>query len=84
MTIQLEITNRNNNSNSEDYTFVFDRIERHPILGLRATFARPQRCSSLDLVNHDGQVTVADMVWRFSISAVTVPNDAMTSTHSLL
>jgi hypothetical protein len=63
---------------------VFDRIERHPIFGLPATFALPQRWSSLGLVDQDGQVTVADMVWRFSISAVTVRNDAMTSTHSLL
>ena len=35
---------------------------------------RPRR-SVLDLVDQDGQVTVSDMVRRFSISAVTVRND---------
>src|SRR3981189_3744957 len=34
-----------------------------------------RRRSVLDLVDQDGQVTVADMVRRFSISAVTVRND---------
>ena len=34
-----------------------------------------RRRSMLDLVDQDGQVTVADMVRRFSISAVTVRND---------
>ncbi len=34
-----------------------------------------RRRSVLDLVDQEGQVTVADMVKRFSISAVTVRND---------
>src|SRR6266513_4522730 len=34
-----------------------------------------RRMSVLDLVDQDGQVTVVDMVRRFSISAVTVRND---------
>src|SRR5258707_8241902 len=34
-----------------------------------------RRRSVLDLVDQDGQVTVVDMVRRFSISAVTVRND---------
>src|SRR5258706_11981314 len=34
-----------------------------------------RRRSVLDLVDQEGQVTVADMVRRFSISAVTVRND---------
>src|SRR5258706_9901556 len=34
-----------------------------------------RRRSMLDLVDQEGQVTVADMVKRFSISAVTVRND---------
>src|SRR5437879_7539829 len=34
-----------------------------------------RRRNVLDLVDQDGQVTVSDMVRRFSISAVTVRND---------
>jgi len=36
---------------------------------------KQRRQSVLDLVDHDGQVTVADMVKRFAISAVTVRSD---------
>ena len=54
-----------------------------PILGSRTQYMTPKarllterrRRSVLDLVDKDGQVTVADMVRRFSISAVTVRND---------
>src|SRR6202158_6182017 len=45
-----------------------------------------RRRSVLDLVDQDGQVTVVDMVRRFSISAVTVRNDldALASTGAVV
>src|SRR5437667_12470951 len=57
--------------------------ERRPILNLRKRCMTPKarllteqrRRSVLDLVDQEGHVTVADMVRRFSISAVTVRND---------
>ena len=41
----------------------------------KARLLTERRRSVLDLVDQDGQVTVADMVRRFSISALTVRND---------
>jgi DeoR family transcriptional regulator of aga operon len=64
--------------------FRFDRTERHNLYltyGHRRMTPKARllterrRRSVLDLVDRDGQVTVADMVRRFSISAVTVRND---------